>query len=106
LISKNLSDSRGSFLRSDTKCWISSSLFFMCIEKLGLNEKIYYIPSGIECTNEELVFYVDHLFDELGHLEMRKNYWTEAEKDARNYVTKIGFALRNWSKEGFGVKLI
>lgn len=94
---------RGSFLRSDTKSWVSSNLFFHCIEKLGLNEKIYYIPTGITCSNEELRYYVEHLFDELGDLELS---YDDREKEAKNYIMKIGFILRAWAREGYGLKVV
>lgn len=100
-------------MRSDTQCWVSSSLFFMCIEKLGINDRIYYIPTGLECNNLELAYYVEHLFEELEMLERESlkdpnsiRFWNLERKEARSYVIKVGFILKAWAREGYGIKVV
>lgn len=93
--------SSGSFLRDDMKNWVGSSLFFMSLEKLGVDVEKYYIPTGVECSNDQLTYYADYLLDEVSRLE-----FTEVDKDYKDYVRKIAFILRAWAKAGHGIKVV
>jgi hypothetical protein len=94
---------KGSFLRDDTKNWVSSSLFFMSLNKLGVNCEDYYIPVGVECSNEQLLYYTDHLLDAIGRLEFSGGDRFKADRD---FVRKIAFILRAWAREGHGLRVV
>lgn len=89
------------FLRSDSKSWVSSSLFFMSINKLKLKDTIYHLPTGHTFSNEQLAYYVDALCDELLSVDVP----TE-DKEAYDYVRKITGILRRWAKEGYSLKVV
>lgn len=91
----------GSFLREDSRNWVSSSLFFLSLNKLGVNCERYYIPVGVECSNAQLSYYVEHLLDEIAQLE-----FTDGNKEHKDYVRKIAFILRAWSREGHGLRVV
>lgn len=93
---------KGAFLRSDEMSWVSSSLFFMSINKLSINDKIFHIPVGVKLNNEELKYYINYLYDELAGLETSTN----EEKEARDYVRKVASILRTWADAGYNVKMV
>jgi hypothetical protein len=95
-------NSTGAFLRSDERRWVSSNLFFMCINRLDLNDKIYHIPAGVTVSNEELTYYVDHLIDQLGAVKKE----TPEEYEAYNYVMMVANMLKSWVKGGYGAKVV
>lgn len=93
---------QGAFLRDDERSWAGSNLFFMCINRLDLNDKIYHIPPGVLVSNEDLTYYVDHLIAQLKDT----NRTTQEEIEAYNYVAKVATLLKEWAKGGHGVKVV
>ena len=92
----------GVFLRDDEKGCVSSNLFFMCINRLDLNDKIYHIPSRVKVSHEELTYYVDHLLDKLKSVSRN----TPEEAEAFNYVTMVANVLKSWADGGHGVTVV
>lgn len=88
------------FLRSDSKCWISSSLFFMSLNRLQLGG-FYHLPVGHEFDNDFLVCYTEALTDALLSMEIRYN-----EKEAYDYVRKVTAILRKWAAGGYSLKVV
>lgn len=92
----------GAFLRDDGQSWVSSRLLFMCINRLDLNDKIYHIPAGVEVTNEDLTYYVDHLIDQLSTVKVNSS----SEYEAHQYVSMVAKVLKSWAKNGYGAKVV
>lgn len=90
----------GSFLRGDERRWISSSLFFHCVERLGLQARIYYIPVGVVVTPTELIYYAAHLRAELDTLPKT------CDEQAYAYAQNVCTLLRRWAQEGHSVLVV
>lgn len=95
-------ENTGSFLRDDSKSWVSSNLFFMSLNKLKINDKIYHMPIGYEASNAELRYYCQHLYDHLMGLDTE----SRAEKDAHEYCRKIAAILKSWADAGHSLKVV
>lgn len=93
---------KGSFLRSDELAWASSNLFFMSLNKLKINDNIYHMPIGYTASNEELKYYVKHLYNQL----MTVDTSTDEEKLAHEYCRKISAILSTWAEEGYSLKVV
>lgn len=96
------SESNGSFLRADEKSWVSSSLFFLSLNKLKINDKIYHMPIGYHATNAELNYYLHHLYDELMAVDLD----TQDEKEAFDYCRKVAAILKSWADSGHSIIIV
>jgi hypothetical protein len=74
----------------------------MCINKLALKDTIYHIPKGVHISNEDLTYYADHILNELEQVGVT----SEEETDAYLYVEKVATKLKEWARQGHGVKVI
>lgn len=89
-------------MRDDGERWVSSKLFFMCVNKLDLNDSVYHIPAGVFMSNEELTYYVDHLQDKL----KSSTVTTQEEYEAAEYVSTICSVLKAWARGGHSVTVV
>ena len=92
----------GAFLRDDEKSWVSSNLFFMCINRLDLNDKVYHIPPGVVVNNEDASYYVSCVIAELNKL----TNVPEEQKQDYEYVKYVSTVLNSWVGSGHGIKII
>lgn len=91
----------GAFLRSDGKGYVSSTIFFGCINKLSLAEHVYYLPKGMSLACSDLAGYVEALEVNLKDVRVK----THEQLDAYNYVELVMQVLRSWVEGGYGATL-
>jgi len=93
---------KSGFLRSDSKSWVSSNLFFLCLNRLSISDTVYYLESGTVLENYALARYVETLYDELMAVDLN----TPSEKEAHEYSRKVSAVLKSWAKNGHSLKVV
>jgi hypothetical protein len=86
------------FLLENEAGWISSSLFFLSLEQLGLDTPQYYLPPGTILSAREVTIYANDVVWQLATTEVSNEYY--------KYALDICRRLRNWGERGHIVHVV
>ena len=84
------------FMLENERGWVSSSLFFYSLVRLGIDPAKYYIPVGV-ISPEFLADYTDTLIWDLAKAN-RNEYYT--------YAFKIAQTLKRWAENRHIVHIV
>lgn len=95
------------FLLDNEKGWLSSSLFFHSLIKIGINVDQYYVPAGMILAPEEVSYYASALIEDLQWEKPNRLRSQEIRNtDHWQYAMKISKILKTWGENKHVVHVV
>jgi hypothetical protein len=91
------------YLLENEMGWVSSSLFFHSLLKLGIRPDPYFLPVGMVVSPEEITYYTGELQKDLDSLATQHR---KLDNDLYVYVQQIVDILARWGSRGHIVHVV